>query len=86
MKTVGTVSRGVRLPIVKQGEDLVKVVTDSIVEMGKEQGLTFHEKDVVAVTESVVARVQGNYVSIDDIAADAKAAAKAFLAEKGGKA
>ena len=73
MRTVGTVSRGVRLPIVKQGEDLVKVVTNSIVEMGKEQGLTFHEKDVVAVTESVVARVQGNYVSIDDIAADAKA-------------
>ena len=57
MRTVGTVSRGVRLPIVKQGEDLVKVVTDSIVEMGKEQRLTFHEKDVVAVTESVVEQV-----------------------------
>ncbi|MCR5162151.1 MAG: coenzyme F420-0:L-glutamate ligase, partial [Lachnospiraceae bacterium] len=73
MRTVGTVSRGVRLPIVKQGDDLIKVVTDSIKAMGEEQGLTFHEKDVVAVTESVVARVQGNYVGIDDIAADCRA-------------
>ena len=73
MRTVGTVSRGVRLPIVKQGDDLIKVVTDSVKAMGEEQGLTFHEKDVVAVTESVVARVQGNYVGIEDIAADCRA-------------
>jgi len=73
MRTVGTVSRGVRLPIVKQGEDLIRTVTDSVVAMGKEQKITFHEKDVVAVTESVVARVQGNYASIEDIAADCRA-------------
>ncbi len=73
MRTVGTVSRGVRLPIVKQGEDLIRIVTDAVTAMGQEQGITFHEKDVVAVTESVVARVQGNYASVSDIAADCRA-------------
>ena len=73
MRTVGTVSRGVRCPVLKEGDDLVKIVTDAIVEMGKEQNITFHEKDVVAVTEAVVARTQGNYATVDQIAADAKA-------------
>ena len=73
MRTVGTVSRGVRLPIVKEGEDLIQVITDAIVEMGKEQGITFHAKDVCAVTESIVARVQSNYAGTGDIAADLKA-------------
>lgn len=73
MRTVGTVSRGVRCPVVKEGDDLVKIVTDAIVEMGKEQNVTFHEKDVVAVTEAVVGRTQGNYATIDQIAADVKA-------------
>ena len=73
MRTVGTVSRGVRCPVVKEGDDLVKIVTDAVTEMGAEQGLTFHENDVVAVTEAVVARTQGNYATIDDIAADAQA-------------
>ena len=72
MRTVGTVSRGVRCPVVKEGDDLVRIVTDAILEMGKEQQITFHEKDVVAVTEAVVARTQGNYAGIDDIAADAR--------------
>lgn len=73
MRTVGTVSRGVRCPVVKEGDDLVKIVTDAIVEMGKEQNVTFHEKDVVAVTEAVVARTQGNYATTDQIAKDAQA-------------
>lgn len=73
MRTVGTVSRGVRCPVVKEGDDLVKIVTDAIVEMGKEQNITFHEKDVVAVTEAVVGRTQGNYATVDQIAEDVKA-------------
>ncbi len=72
MRTVGTVSRGVRCPVVKEGEDLVKIVTDSIVEMGREENVVFHDKDIVAVTEAVVARTQGNYASVDDIAADCR--------------
>lgn len=72
MRTVGTVSRGVRCPIVKEGDDLVKIVTESILQMGKEEHITFHEKDVVAVTEAVVARTQGNYAGIEDIAEDCR--------------
>lgn len=73
MRTVGTVSRGVRCPVVKEGDDLVKIVTEAITACGYEEGLTFHEKDVVAVTEAVVARCQGNYATVDDIAADCRA-------------
>ena len=73
MRTVGTVSRGVRCPVVKEGDDMIKIVTDAIVEMGKEQNITFHEKDIVAVTEAVVARTQGNYVTVDNIKDDCKA-------------
>lgn len=70
---MGTVSRGVRCPVVKEGDDLVKIVTEAITACGYEEGLTFHEKDVVAVTEAVVARCQGNYATVDDIAADCRA-------------
>ena len=73
MRTVGVVSRGVRCPVLKQGDDLVSIVTDSIVEMAKEQNISFHERDIVAVTEAVVARTQGNYCTTDDIAADVRA-------------
>ena len=72
MRTVGTVSRGVRCPVLKEGDDLVKIVTESIVEMGKEQNITFHEKDVVAVTEAIVGRTEGNYATTDQIAQCAK--------------
>lgn len=61
MRTVGTVSRGVRCPVVKEGDDLIRIVTEAIADMGKEEHITFHEKDIVAVTEAVVARTQGNY-------------------------
>lgn len=73
MRTVGTVSRGVRCPVVKEGDDLVRIVTDAIVEMGKSEAVRFHEKDIVAVTEAVVARTQGNYATIDNIAEDCRA-------------
>ncbi len=72
MRTVGTVSRGVRCPVVKEGDDLVKIVADAIEEMGRSENVTFHEKDVVAVTEAVVGRTQGNYAATDDIAADCR--------------
>lgn len=73
MRTVGTVSRGVRCPVIREGDDLVKIVTDSIVACGKEQNITFQDRDIVAVTEAVVARCQGNYASVDNIAADCRA-------------
>ena len=68
----GTVSRGVRAPIIKQGDDIVKVVTDSVLEASRVEGVAFHDKDVVAMTEAIVARAQGNYASIDDVATDVK--------------
>ena len=68
----GTVSRGVRAPIIKQGDDIVKVVTDSVLEASQVEGVKFHDKDVVAMTEAIVARAQGNYASIDDVATDIK--------------
>ena len=68
MRTVGTVSRGVRCPVVKEGDDMVRVTTEAIVSMGREEHVTFHEKDIVAVTEAVVARTQGNYATTEDIA------------------
>ena len=68
----GTVSRGVRAPIIKQGDDIVKVVTDSVLEASQVEGVKFHDKDVVAMTEAIVARAQGNYASIDDVATDVK--------------
>lgn len=73
MRTVGTTSRGVRCPVIREGDDLVKIVTDAIVECGKEQNVEFCDKDVVAVTEAVVARAQGNYVTTEQIAKDCKA-------------
>ena len=68
----GTVSRGVRAPIIKSGDDIVKIVTDSVLEASKVEGVKFFDRDVVAMTEAIVARAQGNYASIDDIATDVK--------------
>ena len=72
MRTVGVTSRGIRLPIIKTGDDLGKIVVDCVLEASKEEGFALHDKDVVAITESVVARCQGNYASVDDIAKDVK--------------
>ncbi len=70
---VGTVSRGVRAPIIRSGDDLVEIVTSSVLEAAKDDGFTIKDRDIVAMTEAIVARAQGNYASIDDIAADVKA-------------
>ena len=68
----GTVSRGVRAPIIKSGDDIVKVVTDTILNASKTEKVDLRDKDVIAMTEAIVARSQGNYASIDDIALDVK--------------
>ena len=71
-RMLGTVSMGVRAPIIRQGDNLAEIVTGSILEAIKEEGLTPRDRDVVAMTESIVARAQNNYCSIDDIAADVR--------------
>ena len=68
----GTISRGIKAPIIKQGDDIVKIVADSVEIAMKEDNFTLKEKDIVAVTEAVVARADGNYASVDDIATDVK--------------
>ena len=69
-RTIGTVSRGVRAPIIRQGDDIAQIVIDSVLDAVKAENIALHDRDVIAVTEAVVARAQGNYASIDDIAAD----------------
>ncbi|MBQ4600372.1 MAG: coenzyme F420-0:L-glutamate ligase [Oscillospiraceae bacterium] len=69
----GTVSMGLRAPIIRQGDDLVEIVTGSILEAMKEDGLAPRDRDVVAMTEAIVARAQGNYASVDNIASDVRA-------------
>ena len=71
-RKVGTISRGIRCPIIREGDDLAAIVTYSVLEAAESEGFEMRDRDVIAVTESVVARSQGNYVSIDDIAADVK--------------
>ena len=67
---VGTTSRGIRLPIVKQGDDLANIVIESVLQASKNEPFEINDRDVIAITESVVARTQGNYASVDDIAKD----------------
>ncbi|MBE6931360.1 MAG: F420-0--gamma-glutamyl ligase [Ruminococcaceae bacterium] len=69
-RMIGTVSMGLRAPIIREGDDLVEIVTGSVLEAMKEDGLAPRDRDVVAMTEAIVARAQGNYVSVDDIAED----------------
>jgi F420-0:gamma-glutamyl ligase len=72
-RLVGTVSRGIRLPIIRQGDDLADIVTDSVLKAAASEGFALRDRDVISITESIVARAQGNYCSVDDIAADVKA-------------
>ncbi len=72
-RRVGTVSRGIRCPIIRQGDDLAKIVTDSVLEAAEYEGFALRDRDVISLTESIVARAQGNYASVDDIAADVRA-------------
>ena len=67
---IGAVSRGVRAPIIRQGDDIVQIVVDSVLKASEVHGIEFRDRDVVAVTESVVARAQGNYATTAQISAD----------------
>ena len=72
-RRVGTVSRGIRCPIIRKGDDLAAIVAESVLQAAESEGFALRDRDVIAVTESVVARAQGNYCSVDDIAADVRA-------------
>ena len=72
-RRVGTVSRGIRCPIIRQGDNIAKIVTDSVLQAAEYEGFEINDRDVISITESIVARAQGNYASIEDVAADVKA-------------
>ena len=72
MRRVGTVSRGIRCPIIREGDDLATIVADSVLAAAESEGFAMRDRDVISITESIVARAQGNYASVDDIAADVK--------------
>ena len=71
-RKVGTVSRGIRCPIIREGDDLAKITVDSVIEAAESEGYALRDRDVVALTESIVARAQGNYASVDAIATDVR--------------
>lgn len=72
-RLVGTVSRGVRAPIIRQGDDIASIVVDSVLAAAESEGFSLRDRDVIAVTEAVVARAQGNYASVQQIAKDVSA-------------
>ena len=72
-RKVGTVSRGVRCPIIREGDNLVDIVVESVMGAAESEGFELRDRDVVGITESIVARAQGNYAAVQDIAADVKA-------------
>lgn len=72
-RRVGTISRGIRCPIIREGDDLVSIAVESVLGAAESEGFTLRDRDIIALTESIVARAQGNYVSVQDIAADVKA-------------
>ena len=72
-RMIGTVSRGVRAPIIRSGDNLAEIVTASVLEAAKSEGYEIRNRDIIAMTEAIVARAQGNYASVDDIAADVRA-------------
>ena len=72
-RRTGTVSRGIRCPIIREGDDIAGIVVDSVVGASEAEGFALRDRDVVAITESVVARAQGNYASVEAIAADVRA-------------
>ena len=72
IRRVGTVARGIRCPIIRQGDDLSAIVTDSVLKAAESEGFELRDRDVIAVTESIVARAQGNYCSVENIAKDVR--------------
>ena len=71
-RLVGTISRGIRAPIIREGDNIAEIVVDSVINASKSAGFELRDRDVIAVTEAVVARAQGNYATVDDIARDVK--------------
>ena len=71
-RKVGTVSRGIRCPIIRQGDNLAEIVTNSVLEAAEWEGFELRDRDVISITESIVARSQGNYASVENIAKDVK--------------
>ena len=72
-RMIGTVSRGVRTPIIRNGDDIVEIVTNSVLEAAADDGFAIRDRDIIAMTEAIVARAQGNYASVGDIADDVRA-------------
>ena len=72
IRRVGTVSRGIRCPIIREGDDLAAIVADSVIAAAESEGFALRDRDVISITESIVARAQGNYASVDDIAEDVR--------------
>lgn len=72
-RRVGTVSRGIRCPIIREGDNLAAIVADSVLQAADSEGFSLRDRDVISITESIVARAQGNYASVEDIAADVRA-------------
>ncbi len=72
-RRVGTISRGIRCPIIREGDDLAAIVTESVLQAAECEGFSLRDRDVISITESIVARAQGNYASVDDIAEDVRA-------------
>ena len=72
-RRIGTVSRGVRCPIIREGDNLVDIVVDSVLAAAESEGFSLRNRDVIGITESIVARAQGNYATVQDIADDVKA-------------
>lgn len=70
VRTVGTTARGIRAPIIKQGDDLVNIVVESVLKAAKHEGFSINHRDIIGITESLVARAQGNYATAEDIAQD----------------
>lgn len=71
-RKVGTISRGIRCPIIREGDNLAEIVVNSVLEAAEYEGFVLRDRDVISVTESIVARAQGNYATIEDIATDVK--------------
>jgi len=71
-RRIGTVSRGVRCPIIREGDNLVEIVVDSVIAAAESEGFALRDRDVIGITESIVARAQNNYCTVDDIATDVR--------------
>ena len=78
-RKVGTISRGIRCPIIRENDDLAKIVVDSVLEAAESEGFAIRDRDVIAMTESIVARAQGNYASIDAVATSSWVVANILL-------